>query len=251
MSRTYTVEDFLKVKIALGASFSPDGKHVAYLTNSTGTHQIFLMPVEGGMPEQLTDFKDPVSFARFSPTRNLLVFGKAEGGNERTQLYLLDLDSRKITDITAAPGVMHNFGAWSYDGKNICFASNERSEEDFDIYVMDIDTLEKRCVFKPGGWCVAEGFSPSGKYLTIRKEYSSFNTDLYLYDLETQAIKHLTPHEGSAYYNGALWLPDESAFFFLQDQGREFIGLARYSIVERKAEYVLTPDWDIGRVTIG
>ncbi len=251
MSRTYTIEDFLKVRVAIGASFSPDGKRVAYLTDSTGTYQIFIVPVEeGGVPEQLTDFTDPVSFVRFSPTRNLLIFGKDECGNEQTRLYLLDLDSREITNLTTAPGARHNFGAWSSDGKSICFASNERNGEDLDIYVMDIDTLEKRCVFKPGGWCVAEGFSPSGKYLTIRKEYSSFNADLYLYNIETQDVEHLTPHERDTYCNGALWFPDESAFFFVQNQGREFIGLSRYSIAEKKAEYVLTPDWDIGRVIL-
>ncbi len=251
MNATYTIKDFLEVKSAYGASFSPDGKRVAYLTNSSlGTSQIFLVPVEGGVSEQLTDFKDPISFVQFSPTKELLIFGKADGGNEKTQLYSLDLDSRKVTNITMTPNARYNFGGWSPDGTRICFASNERNAEDFDIYVMDVDTLEKHCISKLGGWCVAEGFSSLGKYLTIRRKYSSFNTDLYLYNFETQDIELLTAHEGNAYYNWALWLPDESAFFFVQDQEREFIGLASYSIAEKKAEYILTPDWNIGRVTL-
>ncbi|NNM83959.1 S9 family peptidase [Candidatus Parcubacteria bacterium] len=250
MKTIYSIGDFLKVKFAGGASFSPDGKWVAYLSDVTGTPQIFLIPTEGGMPEQLTDFEDPVSFVRFSPTEKMLLFGKAEGGNERTQFYLLDLSTRLITKVTSKPDVKHNFGGWSPDGESICFASNERNGKDFDVYAMDIDTLEKHCVFDKGGSCVAEGFSTQGTYMAVRRNHSNANTDLYLCNLKTGGVDHITPHKGNVFYMGALWLPDESAFFLLQDKDREFNGLARYSIAERKFSYVLTPDWDIQDVTM-
>ncbi|MHB1769712.1 MAG: S9 family peptidase [Minisyncoccota bacterium] len=245
MNTVYSIKDFLEVKSAGDASFSPDGTRVAYLSNVTGTSQVFLISAEGGEPEQLTDFQDSVSFVRFSPTEDVLMFGKAEGGNEQAQFYLLDLDTRQITSITAKPDVRHDFGAWSPDGKSISFASNERNGKDFDVYVMDIDTLEKRCVFDEGEWCVAEGFSPRGTYVTVRKKHSSMNTDLYLCNLKTGNVDHITTHDGNVFYAGSLWLPDESAFFLVQDHGREFNGLARYSLVERKFQYVLTPDWDV------
>lgn len=250
MNTAYTIKDFLEVKSAGGASFSPDGVHVAYLSNSTGMSQVFLMPTEGGEPEQLTDFQDPVSFARFSPTEDVLIFGKAKGGNEQTQFYLLNLDTRQITDITAKPGVKHDFGAWSPDGKSICFASNERNGKDFDVYVMDVDTLKKRFLFNEGGLCVAEGFSPQGTYVVARRKYSAANTDLYLCNLKAGTVDHITPHKGNVFYASSLWLPDESAFFLMQDQGREFRGLARYSLVEREFQYVLTPDWDVAGAAI-
>ena len=246
----YSIRDFLEVKSAGGASFSPDEKRIAYLSNVTGTSQIFLISVEEEELEQLTDFQDPISFVRFSPTKDVLIFGKATGGNERTQFYLLDLDTRQITNITVNPEVRHDFGAWSPDGKSICFASNERNGKDFDVYVMDVDTLEKRCIFDEGEWCVAEGFSSRGTYVTVRKKHSNANTDMYLCNLKTSTVDHITPHEENVFYAGALWFPDESAFFLIQDYGREFSGLARYSLVEREFQYVLTPGWDIGNAII-
>lgn len=250
MNTTYTIKDFLEVKSAGGASFSPDGMRVAYLSNVTGTSQVFLVPTEGGDPEQLTDFQDSISFVRFSPTADVLIFGKAEGGNEQMQFYLLDLNTRQITDITAKPDVRHDFGAWSPDGESICFASNERNGKDFDVYVMNIATLKKHCLLDDGGWYVAEGFSPQGTYIVVRKKYSAANTDLYLYNIKTGSVEHITPHNGDVYYAGVSWLPDESSFFFVQDQGREFNGLARYSFSERKFQYVFTPDWDVQGVAI-
>lgn len=246
----HSIKDFLEVRSAGDASFSPDGTLVAYLSNETGVSQVFLVSAEGGKPEQLTNFDDPVGFARFSPVENVLIFGKAEGGNECRQLYMLDLATRQIENLTARPDVRHDFGGWSPNGMRISFASNERNGTDFDVYVMDIGTREKRCVFDKGEWCAAGGFSPRGTYVVVRQNHSNANTDLYLCDLSTGAVEHLTPHEGDAFYTGSHWLPDESAFFLITDQGREFNGLARYSVGEKKLEYVLTPDWDINGAAI-
>lgn len=248
MDQRYDIKDFLSVKSAWGASFSPDGKSVAYLSNAPGTSQIFLISAEGGGAEQLTAFPDPVSFVRFSPTEELLIFGKAEGGNERTQFYLLDLDSREIRGVTVRPDVRHDFGAWSPDGQSICFTSNEKNGKDFDAYVMDIDTLEKRSIFEKGEWCFAEGFSPQGTYVVVRQKHSNSWTDSYLCNLKTGAVERLTSPEEHAFHAGAVWLPDESAFFFLQDEGREFTGLARYLVAEKRIEYLLTPEQDVEQV---
>ena len=246
----YPIEDFLEVRTAGDASFSPDGTRIAYVSNVTGTSQVFSMPVEGGEPEQLTHFDDPVLFVRFSPTEEMLLFSKAVGGNEQTQLYLLNPATRQITGLTEKHGVKHSFGGWSPDGKSICFASNERNGTDFDVYVLNTHTLEKHCVFDKGGSCAAEGFSAQGTYVVVRRNYSDVNTDLYVCDLKTGDIEHITPHDGSVFYAGAFWLPDESAFFLIQDHGREFAGLARYTLLEKKSHYLLTPDWDIAGVTI-
>lgn len=246
----YGIKDFLEVKAAGDASFSPDGTRVAYLSNETGVPQVFLKQVIGGEQEQLTDSEDPISFVRFSPTEEVLIYGKAEGGNERTQLYLFDLSTRKATDLTTLPDVRHDFGAWSSDGKRICFSSNERNGTDFDVYVMDVQTREKRPIFTQGEWCGAEGFSPLGTYVVVRQKHSNVSTDLYLCTLATGEVKRITAHDDEALHWGAFWLPDESAFYLVQDEGKEFAGLARYTLNDGKREYVFTPQWDIENVAI-
>ncbi len=250
MEQHYTIEDFLYVHSAGGGSFSPDGSHIAYLSNETGTWQVFLIPTVGGDSEQLTHFQDPVSFVRFSPTENICIFGKAENGSEQTQLFLFDLKTRKSTQITTAPNMQHRFGGWSPDGKYICFASNERNGVDFDVYTLEIATKKKICVFTMGGRCFAEGFSPRGTYLVVRKVHAHANTDQYLCNLATGIITNLTPHDGDVVHEGSFWLPDESGFFRLENTDREFVGLAQYSIRERCSRYVLTPDWDVEDVAV-
>lgn len=245
MQGTYSIQDFLELKSAGTPSFSPDASKVAYLSNQTGTAQLYLISSEGGEPEQLTDYPDSISFARFSPTENKIAFGKSEGGNEQTQIFILDVDSRRITDLTNRPDARHDFGGWSQDGMQICFASTERNGKDFDVYVMDVQTLKKKCVFDHGGWCSGMGFSPKGTYLIAGQAHSNVDNDGYLCNLQTGEIEHITPHEGKVLHANPRWLPDESAFFFTKDEGREFMGVGKYTIANKKFEYLITPEWDI------
>ncbi|MDB5264850.1 MAG: pop [Parcubacteria group bacterium] len=250
MKKEYSIQDFLEVKAAGSPSFSPDGSMVAYLSTITGTTQVHLMSSDGMGAEQLTDYPDSIDFAQFSPIENKIIFGKSVGGNEQTQFFILNLETREIADITKQPEARHDFGAWSRDGKKICFASTERNGKDFDVYVMDIDSLEKKCIFDGGGWCAATGFSPNGTYVIAAQQHSNFNNDAYLCNVASSEVEHITPHEGNVLHMDPRWLPDESAFLFTQDKDREFLGLARYTLADKSTEYLLTPEWDIDGLAI-
>jgi dipeptidyl aminopeptidase/acylaminoacyl peptidase len=250
METRYTIKDFLEVKSSFAPTFSPDGSQIAYLSDLTGTYQLYLISSDGGESVQLTDFSDPVSSAGYSPTEDIIVFAKAEGGNENTQIFSLDPGTKEVTQLTNNKEVRYNPGGFSYDGKLLSFSSNERNGKDFDVYVMDMETREIRCVYDRGGWAAPSGFSRQGTYLVIQVFDSNVNNDTYLCTLSTGEIEHLTPHEGNMLQGALRWLPDESAFYMTMDEGREFMGLARYSMAERKFEYVLTPEWDIEGTTL-
>ncbi|MEX0919329.1 MAG: S9 family peptidase [Parcubacteria group bacterium] len=248
--KKYSIKDFLEVKSSWNPSFGPDGSRLTYLSNITGIAQIYLISRTGGEAIQLTDSEDPISFASFSPTENVIIFGKSEGGNEQNQLYLIDPDTKETTPLTTNKNARHDFGFWSRDGKFISYSSTERNGKDFDIYVMNMETKEKNCVYQEGGWCSAGPFSPNKTYLSFKKNHSNMDSDTYLYDFKAQKVEYLTPHTEPMLQGTPRWLTDESAFFITMDQDREFMGLSKYSLNDKKFEYVFTPDWDIDGVSI-
>src|SRR5215469_11463609 len=99
-------EQFLNVQTAYGASFSPDGKHLSFLTDITGVAEVWLVPVDisaptPAWPEQLTFSGERIVSATFSPSDDVLLVSDDVGGNERTQLNTLTADGisfRKLTD---------------------------------------------------------------------------------------------------------------------------------------------------------
>src|SRR5437870_2871666 len=124
--QNYTIQQYLTIRSASSPNLSPDGKRMAYLTNVTGTSQIWMMDLPGGTPKQITNYDDNVGFVRWSPAGNGIVFGKAKGGDENTQLFWMSNDGANIKQLTDNPKVRYNFGDWSGDGKKIFYSSNRR-----------------------------------------------------------------------------------------------------------------------------
>ena len=78
-AQPYSIQQYLNIRSASEPEFSPDGKQLVYLTNATGTSQVWTMDVAGGTPRQLTNYDDNISFVRWVGEGNGIVFGKAKG----------------------------------------------------------------------------------------------------------------------------------------------------------------------------
>lgn len=246
----YTIKDFLEVKSSGSPSLNFDGTKVSFLSNVTGTHQLYLISSRGGEPEQITSYDDPISFAVFSPVKNEILFGKAEGGNEQIQFYLYSLETKETKALTDNPKVKYNFGQFSRDGKYISYSQNERNGKDFDVYIMNMENGETECVYDKGGPCYAVGFSPKNTYLAIKKKHANLNVDLYLLSLKDKKLELITPHEGDVFFGGTSWLPDESGFYTITNKDRDFTGLSKFSMRSRTFEYVFAPEWDVDGASI-
>src|SRR5581483_5529114 len=85
----FPIQRFLNIRAAADPTFSPDGRFIAFLSNTTGVAQLWQVPVEGGWPVQLTFTSESVRSAHYNPRRHELIYSMDVGGNERTQLFLL------------------------------------------------------------------------------------------------------------------------------------------------------------------
>ena len=246
----HTIEEFLTIKKSFSPSFSPDASSVAFLSDLSGVAQLYLVPREGGELKQLTSYSDPIADFAFSPTARELLFAMAERGNERFQLYLLNLDSGNTERLTDNDAAIYRIGGWSNDGNSITYSSNERNGADFDIFVMDRATKQSRCVFDQGGWCDPYGFSPDGRKVAILKRHTLLHNDLFLFDLDANTLYLATPHEGRAAYGRPSWSPDSGSFFFVSDEGKEFLGVSLYDIAGQGSNRVLDFSWDVDTLAL-
>jgi len=90
-AQNYSIEQYLSIKSAGSPQFSTDGKSIAYLTNVSGTQQIWIVDIAAGTPKQLTNYEDNIGFVRWLADGNIL-FGKARGGDENTQFFAMKAD---------------------------------------------------------------------------------------------------------------------------------------------------------------
>ena len=154
--QSYTIQQYLNIRSANSPSFSPDGRNIAYLTNASGTFQVWTMALPSGMPHQLTNYDDNVGFVRWLGDDSGIIFGKAKGGDENTQFYWMKTDGTGVKALTDEPGVRHDFGKVSEDGKFIAYASNKRDRNFFDIYTMDLATGKEQAITLTGGTALSK-----------------------------------------------------------------------------------------------
>src|SRR5262249_55101056 len=148
----------------------------------------------------------------YNPVRHEILYSMDTGGNERTQLYLLRGvgntehglgDGWTFTDLSRQPKAIHTFGGWSHDGGRLAFSANRDDPARFDLYVQDADGREARLLAKgPGGYYTPAGWSPDDRWLLVHRTESNFNQDVYLVEVATGKVRHLTPHKEDTQYHG-------------------------------------------------
>jgi dipeptidyl aminopeptidase/acylaminoacyl peptidase len=244
-SLVYDIERYLNIRSAYGASLSEAGT-LAFLMDTTGTAQIWTLDVPRGWPEQRTFYDESVSFCTFSPEREELAFGMDEGGDERTQLYRLDLAGERngqVTPLTDMPDAKHLWGGWSHDGERFAFASNRRDEAVFDVYVQGRDETgaDADLVYESDGWYTPGGFSPDDARLIVTRATSLLDQDVYVLDLDSGELDHLTPHDGYVRYGSATWAPDGEHLYVTTDRDSDSLACYRLGL-DGSAERVSLPD---------
>jgi len=248
----YSFEQYLNARSAYGASFSPDGSTIAFLTDITGMAQVWSVPVDthgtGPLwPTQLTFRDDRVAGASYSPTENQILVSGDVGGNERTQLYLLKADGSELTPLTNRPDVLYLFGGWSPDGSRISFSSNERDARYFDVYERDLKSGDVRLLLQQDGSNYAGRYAPDGQTILVSRYESNIHNQLILVDTTTQEARTLTPPtgEGPSLYSEAHWSADRRGLYLLSNRGRQFMSLAYLDLATNEITYLTDIPWDI------
>lgn len=124
--RPFDVNALMDLKRLSDPQISPDGKWVSFtvqtiaLAANQKPMQIWIVPLEGGTPRQLTHDGEANSRARWSPDSKRIAYVSDRGGS--SQIWLMDPDGanpKQITNLsTEADGVL-----FSPDGKNLVFTS--------------------------------------------------------------------------------------------------------------------------------
>lgn len=218
----HTPETWTRIGAYQAPSFSKDGTRLFHLRGA-GLPQAWVMDLDGGNARALTAFDEKVAIIRRAPTDDRVIVGIDAGGDERQQFHLIAPDGT-TTAITDAPGVIHDFGAWSPDGTRIAYAANDRDEGIFDVLVKELATGAVTQIREGEGQIVVTGWS--GERLSFIQQRSSSDERLWVIDLTTGAA-HAIPAPGPTRYASIRWTPDGALMGLTDHGGADFMRLCR------------------------
>lgn len=241
----YTIEQFYDNLSIGGGSFSADETRLLVSSNQSGIYNVYSLNVDGSGEQQLTFSEEESFFANsYFPEDDRFLYSADKGGDENSHLYMHEPNGT-VTDLTPWEGTTSQFMGWSRDFKNLYLISNKRDPRFFDAYAMDLETFEPVLIYENKENLSPAGISNTGRYMALTQELTTSNNEMYLLELSSGDIKHISEHEGDATYSPADFSLDDQYLYYLSNEGSEFTYLSSYHLETGKKKLVYEADWDV------
>jgi len=202
--------------------FSPAGKHLAFVSNRTGKPQVYVMPLDGGEPRQVTRFTQGVRSFVWSPDgESLVVVARSDGsqdasdvrvigklrywtngegfyGDAPLRLWRVSLNGEHITAITDGPYDTAE-PAFSQNGEKIAFVS-WRKEDELEVtpslYTLELETDQIEEIAVGKGSIHSPSFSPDGRWIAFfghqHGESPGYHSEVWIVPADGGAARSLT-----------------------------------------------------------
>ena len=209
---------------------------IAFSSNRDGNWEIYVMDVDGGNPQNLSNNRSDDRDPSWSPDGKRIVFfsnrdGHAIDGRPTSEIYVMDADGSNPQNLTNDP---HDdrYPSWSPDGKRIAFASsrvafNGKIPQSLEIYVMDADGGNEHRLTENRVHDTFPSWSPDGERIAFYSNRDG-NWEIYVMDTDGGNQQNLTNHpeadEDPAWFNSP---------FSVSPAGKKFTMWGRLKQVDR------------------
>ncbi|NHF58171.1 S9 family peptidase [Flavobacteriaceae bacterium TP-CH-4] len=248
------IQQYQNTRSASFADWIPGDKGILMATRFGNTTQLHKLEKPGSARSQITFFNEPVGGGTFCPHTdyNGFLFTKDSGGNEFSQIYWYDMDTRNSTMLSDGESV--NLGLnWSNKGDQFAFTSSRRNKKDFDVYISNMADPKKAeiKIDKGNGYWITADWSPDDSKLLVLQYLSSTKSNSYIFDLKTNELSPLNNAENEAVFLALAWNKEGNKIYAVSDAGREFQTLVQVDVASGKMTYLTESiPWDIDEFAV-
>ncbi|SHN42497.1 S9 family peptidase [Cryptosporangium aurantiacum] len=205
-----------------GATLSPRGDAIAFVSDRGGEPQLWTSSVDGAHPVEVPTGPEPVEEVRWSPDGEWLAVLIAPGGSDRTEIWVVRPDGTDLHQIGGFGGTNGFFGHWSHDGAWLTVAEADAAGRSA-AHLIDPST----------GWRVTVGeadlraaidVSRDGTTALVRCGLRSARW-LEVVDVESGAAHRLFPADGDGSTDLGHLSADGGSVYVRTDVGRRLPAL--------------------------
>lgn len=213
-----------KLQSATSPTLSPDGKRMAYLSNASGSPQVWVRDLASGAAKQVTNLPDPVGAVAWSPTADTLAYTVLPGGGLNVQIWTIGADGTAAKRLTAGGKETNALYGWTRDGKSLRAATNKDNPAAQDAILIDVATGATTAL------TVSKGLNSladvRGDRAVVGRLVGRGDSNAWLIDRRSGAETLLTAHQGKAEVDWGELSPDGRTIYLIGnvDRDREAFG---------------------------
>ncbi len=249
VEKSLSIENLYMTRQVGGATWSPDGKTVAFISNLSGRSNIWLVPSEGGWPTQLTISDQRQSSPTWSPDGKWLAYMSDYDGDEQWDIFLVSPKTGQVTNLTNTREIAEESPAWSPDGRYLAYMVKPKTSSVFEIDVYDTalrDVKHLTTGTAKDRMNVAPIWSGDGKFIFYTQEQAK-GTDSNIFVVEAGGGEStlLTPHDGEKMYEADDVSPDGKYLLITSNAGNGYDNAGLLEIASKKIHWLTEDKWEI------
>lgn len=195
-------------------SWHPSGESILFQSNRSGKFQLYNLDINTLESKQfdLLDFKLEPEMARYSNKGDQIIFTAKTGEENNFNLFLFDIQSQKVAQITF-DSTRSVYGSFLSNDEEIIFHSRRDPENKADeIYIQNLHSkkLKRLTNWPKHNFCPS--VSPDGQKITYVTSMEDIRPELYLMDINGKNQRRLTFNADGD--TQPEWSPDSNQIIF-------------------------------------
>ena len=249
VEKTLSIEKLYMTRQVGGATWSPDGKTVAFISNLSGRNNLWLVPAEGGWPSQLTVSNERQTSPTWSPDGKWIAYMSDYDGDEQWDIFLVSPKTGQAVNLTNTREIAEESPAWSSDGRYLAYMVKPKTSSVFEIDVYDTVMREVRHLTTGTAkdrMNVEPIWSRDGTFIVYTQEQSKgTDSNVFLVNVGSAQNTLLTPHDGERTYSANDVSPDGKRVLITSNAGNGYDNVGMLDIATKKIDWVTQDKWEI------
>jgi dipeptidyl aminopeptidase/acylaminoacyl peptidase len=247
--RSLTIEKLYSTRQIGRATWSPDGKSIAFISNMSGRNNLWIVSSEGGFPVQLTVSEQRQSSPAWSPDGKWIAYQSDYDGDEQWDIFLVSPKTGKVVNLTQTREIAELNPAWSPDGRYLAYEVKPKTSAAFEIDVYDMVMRELKHI-TTGTPQDKRNMNPiwskDGKYIVYTQEQAKgTDSNIFIADVATGKSTLLTSHEGEQLYFASDISPDGKQVLFTSNAANGYENVGLVELAAKKIAWITKDKWEI------
>jgi dipeptidyl aminopeptidase/acylaminoacyl peptidase len=246
-SKPVKVADVLDTTQLAGATVSPDGSRIAYVSNASGRLNLWVMHADGSERRQLLHSDDRQAGPVFSHDGKELVYMQDKGGDELYDLYAVSVAGGEPRNLTNTDKTSELRPLFSPDGTKLAFGSKDKITPFINLAVMDWKSGAAHLLTHetdPKASWRAVCWSADGHALFATRSVGLDDADAYRVDTQSGVAVKLTVHTGKQLVELSDVSPDGKTLLLTSNEKDGYANVALFDVASKQMRWVTKTEWE-------